>query len=422
MLPFSKELTVIRSNLRPVAISFAIVLAAPISAFALESYVLEDVRLETPANKTSILLKRVEFVDTNLTRAEAQKLFSLDAERGEQTALVAKAQAKRVLVPEIVIEPKGERTGLITLRGYEVNDLDRGRFAKVSLTSVDGAATDKAGAGTIKSGPIVLEQGDFGRIINAVKDGDFTNGVAQLGKFSWTGFELVVPDPKAPPGGQMKFTLASLVGSNTYDGDLPVTMKAEAKNFTFEPAKNSEMGQNLVKFGYDKLDMGMTISGSYDVAKKAYTLTDYSMTGVDAGALTLSGLFGNIDRNALLGDRMTRISGLMQGDVSEFTIRFVNQGLFDKALAYYAASVNRPPADIKGEWSVAATGMLPMLLGGDPSALKLAEAITTFLRDPKSLTVTLKGKNGPVRFMEAAQIRDPATFMQKVNVTATANQ
>ena len=119
---------------------------------------------------------------------------------------------------------------------------------------------------------------------------------------------------------------------------------------------------------------------------------------------------------------MTRISGLMQGDVSEFTIRFVNQGLFDKALAYYAASVNRPPADIKGEWSVAATGMLPMLLGGDPSALKLAEAITTFLRDPKSLTVTLKGKNGPVRFMEAAQIRDPATFMQKVNVTATANQ
>ncbi|MDH7795636.1 MULTISPECIES: hypothetical protein [unclassified Beijerinckia] len=411
----------IRPNLRPVVLSFAIVLAAPLSAFALESFVLENVRLETPTNKTSILLKRVEFVDTNLTREEAQKLFSLDADRGEQTAIVTKAQAKRIFAPEIVVEPKGERTGLITLRTYEVNDLDRGRFAKVSLASIDGSATDKAGAGTIKSGPIVLEQGDFGRIITAVKDGDFTNGVAQLGKFSWTGFELVVPDTKVP-GAQMKFGMASMVGGNTYDDGLPVTMKAEIKNATFEPAKGSEMAQSFAQFGYDKIDMGMTVAGAYDLAKKAFTLSDYTLSGVNAGQLTLTGLFGNIDRTALVGDRMARLSGLMQGNVSEFTVRFANQGLFDKALSYYATTVNRAPADIKAEWASAATGMLPMLLGGDPSALKLAEAVNVFLRDPKSLTVTLKGKNGPVSFMEATQIKDPATFMQKVGVTATANQ
>lgn len=414
----------IRPHLRPVAMSFAIILAAPFSAFALESFVLENVRFEMPTQKASVLLKRVEFVDTNLTREEAQKLLSLDANKTDQLAVIAKAQAKRIAVPEVTIEPKGNRTGLLTLRGYEVNDLNQGRFARAALVSIDGTMTEDGRAGSIKSGPIVLEQGDFGRILSAVKDGDFTNGVAQLGKFSWTGFELLFPDPKAPagPDGQVKVTMASFTGANTYDGDLPSNMKGELKNLVFEPGKATEIGQNLTKFGYDKLDLGLTITANYDAAKKAFALTDYTITGVNAGALTFSGMFGNIDRAALIGDRMARLGSLMQGDVSEFTVRFVNQGLFDKALNFYAASVNRPAADIKGEWSVAVTGMLPMILGGDPSALKLAEALTTFLRDPKNLTVTLKGKNGPVRFIEAAQIKDPATFMQKVSVTATANQ
>jgi hypothetical protein len=415
------------SPFRPFMLTVAAVFAVqPLTVLALENLTFDNVRVEAPDGKGSVLFKRIDFLDTNLSRDEASKLFAAGLSKDEYVAILSKAQAKRIAAPEIVVEPKGDSTGTITVRSYEVIGLDGGKFQKASIAGFDGTVTGKAGTGTVKSGPIVLEDGDFSKLIIAVKDGDVANGVARLGKFSWTGFDLQVPDkdtPASAPGGNLfKIAMASLNGSTTYNGDTPVQSKGELKGVSFEPPKASEAGRTLVKFGYERVEAGATLSGNYDVAKKTYSLVDYTITGVNAGALSFSGNFGNIDKGAFVGGKNERLGALAQGDVGDLTMRFVNQGLFDKALDFYAASVNRKPADVKSEWAVAVTGILPMMLGGDPAALKIAEAVNTFIRDPKSLTVSLKGKNGPIRFMEAMALRDPVTFLSKVQVTTTANQ
>jgi hypothetical protein len=416
------------SPFRPFLLTVAAVFAVqPLTVMALENLSFDNVRVEAPDGKGSVLFKHIDFFDTNLSRDDASKLFAVGLSKDEYIAIISKAQAKRIAIPEITVEPKGDQTsGAITVRAYEVLGLDGGRFQKASISGFDGTVTSKAGTGTVKSGPIVLEDGDFSKLIAAVKDGDVANGVARLGKFSWTGFDLQVPDkdtPASAPGGNLyKIAMASLVGSTTYDGDTPMQSKGDVKGISFEPPKASEAGRTLVKFGYDRVEGGATLNGNYDAAKKTYSLVDYTITGVNAGSLGFSGNFGNIEKGAFVGSKDERLAALTRGDVSDVTMRFVNQGLFDKAVEFYAASVNRKAADVKGEWAVAVTGMLPMMLGGDPSALKMAEAVNTFIRDPKSLTVSLKGKNGPVRFMDAMSLRDPVAFLSKVQVTTTANQ
>jgi len=415
------------SPFRPYLLTVAAVLTVqPLTAMALENLTFDNLRVEAPDGKGSVLIKRVDFIDTNLSRADASKLFAAGLSKDEYVAILSKAQAKRIVAPEIVVEPKGDHTGTVTVRSYEVIGLDKGRFQKASIAGFDGTITDKGGTGTIKSGPIVLEDGDFSKLVVAVKDGDVANGVARLGKFSWTGFDLQVPDkdtPASAPGGNLfKIALASLTGSTAYDGDVPTQTKGEFKGFSFQPPQASEAGRSLAKFGYERIEGGITLAGTYDAARKSYALADYTITGVNAGALSLSGNFGNVEKGVFTGDKSQRLAAAAQGNVSDLTLRFVNQGLFDKAVEFYAASVNRKAADVKGEWAVAVTGMLPMMLGGDPSAMKIAEAVNTFIRDPKSLTVSLKGKSGPIRFMEAMSLRDPVTFLSKVQVTTTANQ
>jgi hypothetical protein len=178
------------------------------------------------------------------------------------------------------------------------------------------------------------------------------------------------------------------------------------------------MGQ----FGYNQVDMGVRGEGTYNPATKGYDLTDFTINGINAGVLTLKGLFGNIGPEAFNGAQMARIGALMGGDVSNISLRYADNGLFDKALVFFAKMNNKDPMAVRQEWAGMIAGILPMMTGGDPGALKIAGAVSDFIKAPKSLTISLKGKGGPVRFADLQQISDPATLLQKIEVEASANK
>ena len=67
-------------------------------------------------------------------------------------------------------------------------------------------------------------------------------------------------------------------------------------------------------------------------------------------------------------------------------------------------------------------GLLPMLMGGDPASLKIAESLGAFVREPKSLTVSLKAKGAPVRFSDAPALADPSSFLDRVELNVSANR
>ena len=112
----------------------------------------------------------------------------------------------------------------------------------------------------------------------------------------------------------------------------------------------------------------------------------------------------------------------MKGKTTGMNLRYVDSGLFDKALVFFAKSQGKDPAAVRKEWAMMIVGMLPMLMGGDSVALRLSEALSAFVTQPKSLAISLKGKNGPINFADFGRFADPSYLLSQVEITAVANK
>ncbi|MDB5572703.1 MAG: hypothetical protein JWN93_3886 [Hyphomicrobiales bacterium] len=422
-------MAVLRSAALALALSTSC-LAAPV-AFALENHLLENVRIPAKDSKGDVLIRRIEITGTNLTRPEIDAFLSSSTSPLARSALAMKMEAARISIPEIVVTQTGEQTGALTFRDYVMVNVNRAKFESADLSGFSGvfknAETGKdASEGRIASGPLSLKNVDVSSVVAAALKGDATDGAARVGAFSWTGLQLTVPDVETPAtavGGNLyDIRLAGATGGATYDGDAPLAARMRVEGLSFTPPRASAAGQALASFGYEKVDLGMNVEGAYDPVGKAFKLVDYSVSGADAGVLGLSGAFGNIDRSSFTGDKAARMNALMQGDLRTLTLKYVDNGLFQKALAFYAAMQQKDVAAVRLEWAMMVSGMLPILLGGEPSALLLADALGTFVKDPRSLTISLKSKGFGASFLGLAQIKDPADFFSKIDLSVTANR
>jgi hypothetical protein len=216
--------------------------------------------------------------------------------------------------------------------------------------------------------------------------------------------------------------LKSVRAATDYAGDVPTKAVANFNGLYFYAPPGSSIGKTLASFGYDRVEFGLNFDGAFNPATKSFTLTDYSITGLNAGSLSLSGSFADVDATIFTSNNADRLAALMKGRISGVNLRYVDSGLFEKALAYYAASQGKNVSAVRKEWSMMIVGVLPMLMGGDPAALKLSEALGAFVNQPKSLAISLKGKNGPVGMADLMRFTDPMFLLRQVEITAVANR
>ena len=369
----------------------------------------------------TLTLKKVDVTATNLSKDDIAKLLNPDTPKDVSTALAAKMKASKFAVPEAVMVGKDVN---LTLRDLVVTDIDAGKVGGFSFGGFEGTTSGKDGEVALKSGPIVLKGLNLSRVIAGVSSGKMIDSSMQLGSISWKGFEVSFPDkdtPASTPGGNIvKVSIGSITGENAYDGDVPVKSSGKVEHVVVELPKGSTGAQQMAAFGIDKIDVGMTVAGSYDKNKKAYALDDYSLDAANAGSLALKALVGGIDPMVFTGDSKTRLAGLMGADLSTLSINYADKGLFPKVIAFFATSQGKTVDALKTEWSAMATQFLPLVLGGDPSSIKLATAIGKFIGDPKSLTITAKAKGGPVKATDLMSIKDPKALLQKIDLDATA--
>lgn len=411
------------SRIVPAALGLAMFgFGAP--AAAQNNIALDNVTITMPEGKSTLTLPHVEVTNTNLSREEFAKLLSADAPSDEGRALAGRMKADSISIPEAVLSAKDSR---VTFGPFLASGLDAGRFQKVSLGGFSGTfSSEKIKDGKVTSGPIELEGGNLAGLLSAARDGDMSGAAVQVGRVSWTGVEVTFPDPETPktaPGGNLyHFKLGSLTNATTYDGAVPVKSSGEFRGVVVEPPKASKFGQSLESFGYQRLDLGFSVAASYDQEGRALTLSDYTLSGAQAGSLGLSGLFGSLDPSIFTAAGPLRLRALVNGDVSRLEVKFANQGLFEKTLAYFAAQQKKSVSALKSEWSAMATQIFPILLGGDPSALALGQSLQSFIENPKSLTISLKSRGAAVPLGQLQAIRDPATFLALVEVMAKANE
>jgi hypothetical protein len=407
--------------------SYPIALAAVVFASGCASAFAADVNLDNLAFPTKdggkATIKHVEFDGTNLSQDEVATLFSASATREMRAPIIAKLQATKILIPVVVVTDK-DQTGTITFRDFQASGVNAGKVDHLTLAGFDGSGTiPDLGPATMHSDAIAIDGSDFSRLLPALRDGDLAGaGNSKINHLSWQGFSMTFPDkdtPASAPGGNLyKIAIASVEGQATYTGDYPVRGSGMLKDLTIEPPKASAFGQSLVAFGYDKIDIGLTIDGTYDPGAGTYAIDDYTISGANAGTFDFKAQLGGIDKSAFTGDRKMRLAALANGNVSSAAVSFADKGLFAKAVAFVAKTQKKTQTEVKQQWSAIATQLLPALLGGDPSSLKLATAVNKFIAAPGTLTVSVKAKGNPISFSEIMEMA-PAALMQHIDLDAS---
>jgi hypothetical protein len=374
----------------------------------------------TDKEGAKIAIKHIEFKNTNLEKEEIQKILTPDAPKDEKLALIQKLKADKVSIPTIEVTPK--KGGLIHLNGFEADDIDEGKVAKMSFASIDGGGEENGAKVSIKSGALRLEDADLAEVLKATGSSPDSPVKGRLGHMTWEGVDVVAPDDKVP-GKTIHLAFASFELKSDYDGDVVKQGSTMLKGFVLEPAPGSEFATQLSAFGYSKIELAAAIGAHYDATAKALSLENFTVEGVQMGSVGLKANFGDIEPALFTGGQDERMQALIGASIASLEIKLVNAGIFEKALAFYAKQQGTSPDALKQQVAAAATQMVPVLLGGNPDSLKVAAEAQKFINTPKNLTLSVKAKGDPLKaadFMGAAG--DPTAILGKLDISAVANQ
>jgi len=396
-------------------------------AQSLATIVLENVTSGNDRNNT--VYGRVEVVDTNLTREEAIKLFTVGTPKDETDTILAKMIASRVSIPSSTITGRDAKTGKevnATVVDILMTNINKGAMERLTVGGAEGSFTTYDGQiATVKLGAIRVDSLNFAIPGQALKDGDTILGIFRPSKIVWQDIEVTGPvqgvAATAPGGNLIKIRLGSMAFDATYDGDIPLKVAGSIVNLLIEQPKASEGGQALASIGYDKLDLGITFTGTYDPASKAYTLSDFTLRGVDAGSLSVKAQLDGIERAMFLGSQPARMDAFSRAGISSLELRFINDALVEKVFNYAAKRQGKWTETVRQEASAMAIKVIPYLLGGDVTSLRAAETVSRFILDPKRLTVTATAKNGSLGITELMNIRSPDLLSRKVDVQVTSD-
>ncbi len=387
--------------------------------------VIDDLKIVDKESTATI--RKIEVLGSSLEKAEILKLFATETKPEERAALFAKLQATKFSIPEIQVTGKDDFKGVI--RDFLALNIDKGKVAKLTIASFEGGDNAKKGPTNLKVGAIAVDGADVSKLLEAARSGkppeaaDMQN---QLDRLSVSNLEMTLPDEKTPkeaPGGNLsRIRIGSLEGLKEPSAGTVQKGSFEVKNFSLEFPKSSTEAASLAEFGYDKIDMGLKIRGSYDEPGKKAVLDEMTVSGLNMGALSLAGKFENVAKTPPGSSDAVKMSIMMASQVSSAQISFANTGLFEKSLAMLAKQQKKKPEDMKAEWGAMAGAMLPAILGGDPAGKTLADALTKFIASPKNVTIGATSKGPAIPLAAFAAVQSPQDVLSKINVTASANQ
>ena len=371
-------------------------------------------------------IARVEVINSNLTADDVRLLLDASSDQKTVLNLIARFSADRMTINGLTFSGDD---GTMIFAPLSMTQIDQGRVARIVLDGVDLdlRVPDTPNVSQLKIRALDVERADFASLVKAILNGRPEEIDFRAEKFTWAGFDWSGPDEhvkaNAPGGNRIRLSLAGVNATTQYEGHAPVRSVAEINGLAIELPPTSDGGRTLADLGYKKLDFSIAGEMRYDPVKRDLTIANYTITGVNAGRLILSGTFGNIDPSLLGGGvPQEKLAALMLANIAQLDIRFINEGAVENGFAFAAAQQGKSAAGLRSEASMLVGQMLPLLLGGDPAALPLARAAQDFLRESKNFTLSLKARGAPVPVSRLSAIGDPATFFALVDVQLKSNQ
>ena len=219
--------------------------------------------------------------------------------------------------------------------------------------------------------------------------------------------------------GELTIASVSVEIGNVVD-NVPQESKGRVDDITIPPEAfaDSEMGPQTI--GYDKLVLDVSWDGSRDAAAKTMTLRDFTLDIQDGGALSVSGIMGNLPAATAINDADAAAKAAAM-EVHTVTIRYEDASLAGRILDLLA----QQQGISREEYANQIAGALPFLLAAmnNPEFQnEVAGAVGAFLKDPQSLTVKIQ-PDAPISANEIMGIATtaPQTLPDRLNASITAN-
>lgn len=244
---------------------------------------------------------------------------------------------------------------------------------------------------------------------------------AKLTPFS----SLSVTGVSVSEGGKPPVTIAEIGSSLTTTGEGALSGGSLNATGIAVPAaliaSDDAAGQQLQQLGYTNgLNFDLMVSGTYDDASQVLTLSELTVDGEEMGKFSMSGTFGGLPRDKLQDpDKTEELAAT--ATVGALTIRFDNSGIVERVLEMQgqAMGVSGPQF---GEQIAAGLPLMLNFLGNPAFQQKVATAAGSFLKEPKSLTITASPASPvPVMQVVGAAQTAPQTLPDILSVDITAN-
>lgn len=319
-------------------------------------------------------------------------------------------------------------------------------FADLRFSGVNGASTwtGRFGHGALRQ--MIANKISEGHVENASVTGEGTTVTA--GSFGWQGkFEVNNPSlptaaislgqqtitadalavdlkgSSAPQGipGHFQLSHFELMSRDPVDG-IPTHSQARIDHFTFtlEGVKDGDYAE-LAALGYDKVDLSSQFESHFEPTKHQFDLDGWSLTGIGMGALHLSARLDQVSSSLFSADQSVVEAAAVKVLLHQLEIKIENTGLFEKLVAAAAKREGSTPEAIKAKFTQDVATNVPALLNNGRGSDVLVAALTKFIADPKNLRIGITAPEG-VSALDTVLIKDPATLLQKIDITATANQ
>lgn len=321
---------------------------------------------------------------------------------------------------------------VITISAFSVTDNDDGTVMGVPSVMVTGAEMRDPGGFTADS--IAFDNGE-------IVDSD---SVVSWQAATVTGPTVPSPDEIKAKNRMSPFTGMDMAGLSITGDDLPVPLTIDSikavvdiddegnpRDFDLKVAdinlaaeimgQDAQMKAVLDQLGYgDGFVVDMEMDGAYETDGDIFTLRGFTLNATDVGSITFSGEFIGMSPGAM-ADGGAPDEVLANSELDSLTIRFDNAGVVERVLDMQAQQMGLPRADFVAQ----ITGGLPFMLNviGNPAFQeKVATAADAFLKDPKSVTISLNPP-APVKFTDigGAAMSSPQSLVDTLAPDISAN-
>jgi hypothetical protein len=329
-----------------------------------------------------------------------------------------------------VQDPTENRTFAMTSGDMTVGAFEVGNYPSISL---DNFNFEVPSEGFFKFGNFTWKQTDFTPSIAAIKAGGAaidlnwfeTNWRKLIPSFDGLSFADVSFD--IPDEGNKGQRIAGGIGAfdislASYVNGIPSDISASTHGLTFAVPDTADAAP-LKALGIETLNLGADIKARWDEATKTIAVENIALSGVDLGSLAISGTLANAGAELFSDNDQVALAASMALTVTELKIDIQNSGIAPTLIAAAAAEQKLDPEAFHVQL-VAMSRALPMgVLGATQEALKVGEALGTFLEGAPNLTITLTSVDpnglGLAEFMAAQQ--NPEALKGKFTIVAEAN-